>query len=127
MVGKITVQGNLASDQRYAMLIIRDLGAKSKIDIGGTAEYGAGAGKNRIRIGGQLDGQISVGTKILNGLFGDVVVVDSANSAGKLIADAQNGAATIFAQNPGGMTYASATTSGTAWANLFGAQTWPEA
>lgn len=100
-----------------------DLGTKPKISIGGTAAYGAGEGKNRIKVGGALLGQILVGTRtgVLDGMFGDVVVMDSFNSTGKLVADARNDNATIFAQTPDGtMTYVRGSVSGKVHTILFG-------
>ncbi len=128
-VGKITIKGDLGSDGNYGINILGSLGAKSKIDIGGSAAYGAGEHKNRIRIGGQLLGRISVGTKsgVLDGLLGDVVIGQSLGSAGRLIADARNDAATVFADAGGAVTFVAGKTSGAASALLFGAQAWPEA
>ncbi len=125
-LGTLTIQGDLRSDDACAIETRGDLGAKSKILIGGTATYGAGAGLNRIKIGGELDGQVAVGARVLNGLFGDVVVMNAANSSGKLIADQKNDGAVIFADNGGVIVYTAGKTSGAASSVLFGAQAWPE-
>jgi hypothetical protein len=96
MGGAITIGGDLASTQRYGILLGGSLGTGGTITIGGTATYGAGTGVNRIKVGKELDGTVTVGSLIGDGRFGDVVVVDSLNSAGTLIADAKNDGATFF-------------------------------
>jgi len=122
---RITIQGDLASESDYAIDVTGSLGAKAKIDINGTAAYGAGLGKNRIKIGtgagDVLAGQILVGTgkATRNGAFGDVVIVDSLGSTGKLIADT-SGPGTLFASRPEKITYRRGNTSSHAYDLLFG-------
>ncbi len=128
-LGTLTIQGELRSDNAYAIETTGDLGAKSKITVAGTASYGLNQGVNRIKIGGALHGQISVGTSsaVLNGMFGDVVIVNSLNSTGKLTADARNPNAVIFAANPDNLTYTAGKVTGKTPAILFGLSSWPEA
>ncbi len=125
-LGAIEIRGDLRSDARYAISLTGSLDAKSKVTITGDAAYGAGQQKNRIKVGGALLGQITAGTKVLSGMFGDVVIMDSLNSKGKLTADTNNDTATLFADTGGSIIYVRGKTSGPLSANLFGAHVWPE-
>jgi hypothetical protein len=122
-VGTLSIQGNLVSDETYAINVTGTLSAASKIDIGGTGTYGVGLGHNRIGVGtlnGTLNGQVLMGTKVLHGMFGIVLVTDSLNSTGKLKADEVNPGGWMYANNPEKLTYTSATTTGKASGILFG-------
>jgi hypothetical protein len=113
--GSMTIGGNLASDSLNAINIGGSVPAGSAITIQGSASYGAGSTKNRIRIGGSLNRTIQV----VGGQFGDVVVVDTINSAGMLWSTGLNGLAKIFATNPNNMTYFNGATTGP-YTLLFG-------
>ena len=52
--------------------------------------------------------------------------MNSAASAGKLIADEANAAARIYAGNPNKLTYTSSHVSSNVFTNLFGVTEWPE-
>jgi hypothetical protein len=130
-VGTISIQGNLMSDEKYAILVNGDLGKTSKVDIGGTATYGAGAGgagTNRIKIDGELDGLITVGSKITDGMFGDVVVTNAlGGSTGKLVADQRNNTALFYYPNTqGAILFTCGKTTGDGCALLFNSWAWPE-
>ncbi len=124
--GTITVAGNLASSQTNAIQIGGSVTAAGRIYVGGTATYGAGLGYNRIRVEGQMNGIIEVGTTIANGAFGDVVIVDASNlSTGQLRGDQASGSATIYTNSPTKLTYRAGATTNTNYLTLFGSNAAP--